>query len=510
MPQVQRIDPIVLPSEKETVAAYCRVSTNSEDQLNSYNTQIAYYTKLISENPDWELADIYADSGITGTSIDKRDEFKSMLADCREGKIKRILVKSVSRFARNTTELLETTRELKDLGVVVVFEEQGFDSSQVLGEMQLTMYAMAAQEESNSISKNMVWSYQKRMSTGRFIGCKSPYGYKLANGSLEIVPSEMAVVKKIFEMHLSGIGIQQIAFELNKSSEMPRYKGYWTYANVRQILTNERYTGNAVLQKYYTVDSLKHIKRENKGACTKYYVKDSHQAIISQADFDQVQLLISARNLNRTRSTHLFTHKIICPDCHHYFRHESCSGKSYWECPHRAKKLAECRPFRITEKDIVYSAINLMVKLFIHHESILSPTIAHLREIEYTQTASDSKLFELDKSLAALNDKSLILQKLSAQGFISEDEYRLRNEKLAAERRKLTAERNKKLHGLQSHSAIEKLEELQAILSAWLGVPTEFDIEQFDEIVEKIIPTADNKLTFRLHCGLELTEDIPT
>lgn len=142
MPQVQRIDPIVLPSEKETVAAYCRVSTNSEDQTNSYNTQIAYYTKRISENPDWELVDIYADRGISGTSMAKRDEFNRMLADCREGKIKRVLVKSVSRFARNTTELLQTTRELKDLGVVVVFEEQGYDTSQVLGEMQLAMYAI--------------------------------------------------------------------------------------------------------------------------------------------------------------------------------------------------------------------------------------------------------------------------------------------------------------------------------------------------------------------------------
>lgn len=142
MPQVQRIDPIVLPGTKERVAAYCRVSTDSADQMNSYHTQITYYTKLIADNPDWELADIYADAGITGTSIEKRDEFKRMIADCREGKIQRVLVKSVSRFARNTTELLETTRELKGLGVVVVFEEQGFDTSQMMGEMLLTMQAM--------------------------------------------------------------------------------------------------------------------------------------------------------------------------------------------------------------------------------------------------------------------------------------------------------------------------------------------------------------------------------
>lgn len=249
MPQVQRIDPIVLPSEKETVAAYCRVSTNSEDQANSYNTQIAYYTKRISENPDWELVDIYADRGISGTSMAKRDEFNRMLADCREGKIKRVLVKSVSRFARNTTELLQTTRELKDLGVVVVFEEQGYDTSQVLGEMQLAMYAMAAQEESYSISKNMIWSYQKRMQNGTFLGTRAPYGYELIDGNLIIIPAEADVVRRIYELYLSGTGLNQIVFLLNREGVPAKGIDYWTYSAVRYVLSNERYIGNALLQK---------------------------------------------------------------------------------------------------------------------------------------------------------------------------------------------------------------------------------------------------------------------
>ena len=154
MAQVQIIQPYQPQSEElEKVAAYCRVSTDSKDQLNSYRTQIGYYTNFIAQHPGWELVDIYADEGITGTSLEKREEFKRMLADCRAGKISRILVKSVSRFARNTLELIETTRELKELGVVVVFEEQGIDTAQMLGEMQLTLLAMAAQEESTSISK---------------------------------------------------------------------------------------------------------------------------------------------------------------------------------------------------------------------------------------------------------------------------------------------------------------------------------------------------------------------
>ena len=170
MAQVQIIQPYQPQSDAlEKVAAYCRVSTDSKDQLNSCRTQIGYYTNFIAQHPGWELADIYADEGISGTSLEKRDEFKRMLQDCRAGKIQRILVKSVSRFARNTLELIETTRELKDLGVVVVFEEQGIDTAQMLGEMQLTLLAMAAQEESTSISKNMRWSIQKRMDAGTYL-----------------------------------------------------------------------------------------------------------------------------------------------------------------------------------------------------------------------------------------------------------------------------------------------------------------------------------------------------
>ena len=203
------------------------MSTDSADQFNSYHSQIAYYTQLINENPDWELYDIYADAGITGTSIDKRDEFKRMIVDCREGRIKRVLVKSVSRFARNTTELLETTRELKDLGVVVVFEEQGFDTSQVLGEMQLTMYAMAAQEESFSISNNMRWSYQKRMQNGSFMGTREV----LARENIDL--HKLMCVTDYSDV-LCGEDIRKLADHLD---DFIVIKGAETYADVGEYIT---------------------------------------------------------------------------------------------------------------------------------------------------------------------------------------------------------------------------------------------------------------------------------
>lgn len=179
-------------------------------------------------------------------------------------------------------------------------------------------------------------------------------------------------------------------------------------------------------------------------------------------------------------------------------------------CPSVGAGSSDCKKVFIKEESIKIASLNTMAKLFISQNEIILSVIDKLCEIEYTQSDSNAKLFELDRAIAALNDKSLTLQKLNTKGFISPEDYRLQSEALAAQHKRLTAERNKKLNGLQSHSAVEKLEELQAILSSWPGVPTEFDIDQFDEIVEKIIPTADNKLTFRLHCGLELTEEIPS
>ena len=504
MAQVQRIDPVILPG-KETVAAYCRVSTDSKDQINSYQAQIAYYTQLIAENPEWELVDIYADAGITGTSIEKRDEFKRLLADCRAGIIKRVLVKSVSRFARNTLELLETTRELRELGVVVVFEEQGIDTSQMLGEMQLTMFALAAQEESTSISQNMRRSYQMRMETGQFVGCKAPFGFDLKDGKL-IPNSDAKTVNRIFDLYSSGIGMQQIATLLNSQDSSKK----WGRSSVSCILQNERYVGNALLQKRFTTSSIPFRQVVNHGDMPQYYVEHSHQSIVPSSRYDHCLLLRKERNQTvRHNGPHLFTHRIGCPDCGRFFRHVNSSGKSYWICPNRANGLAKCFPFNVPEQVIKDISLNLFAKLYTSNDCFFSFTLSLLREIEYTQTGSDSKLYELDKAIADLNDKALVLQRLQNKGFITAEEFRTRNDALAAQRVKLTAERKRKLSGSKAHEMIEKIEELQATLASWPGVPTEFDINVFDEIVEKIIPAEDGALRFRLRCGLEIKETMP-
>lgn len=196
---------------KLRVAAYARVSSSSEDQLNSFAAQNRYYTDLIAGKENWQQVDIYADEGITGTSAEKRDDFQRMLADCRRGLIDRVLVKSISRFARNTKECLEIIRELKLLGISVYFEKENIDTGKMTGEMMTAMFAAFAQAESESISGNMRWSYQKRMQDGTFITCKYPFGYRLVAGQLVIYEPEAKVVRLIFYMFLAGHSSENIA-----------------------------------------------------------------------------------------------------------------------------------------------------------------------------------------------------------------------------------------------------------------------------------------------------------
>ena len=509
MAQVQIIQPYQPQSDVlEKVAAYCRVSTDSKDQLNSYRTQIGYYTNFIAQHPGWELADIYADEGITGTSLEKRDEFKRMLADCRVGKITRILVKSVSRFARNTLELIETTRGLKDLGVVVVFEEQGIDTAQMLGEMQLTLLAMAAQEESTSISKNMRWSYQKRMERGEYITTKAPYGYTMIDGKLSPLPSESAVVQTIFQLFLEGKGQQQIATLLNERGILPRESKKWGRTSIEHILSNERYIGDALVQKRITTETLPHKQIINRGQLPQYYITDSHPPIISREIFEQAQKIKTSKISTTKQSSHLFTHRIQCPSCGRFYRHINCSGTSKWGCPYRINGITDCPSYWISEKAIKAAFLTMVGKLYIHRDTLLSPTLSLLEEIAARQEQGNARLFELNSALADLNEKAHTLQRLHNKGFIEDGDFREQSDALASQRKKLTDQRTQAIHGSKALETLDRLRELQDQLAALPEIPWEFDIALFDQIVEKIVPISNTELLFKLKCGLELKEEL--
>lgn len=281
---------------KIRLAAYCRVSSDSADQLHSFAAQIRYYSEYTAKHPEYELVDIYADEGLTGTEMKKRDELNRLIRDCKKGLIDRIIVKSVSRFARNTEELLVTLRMLTDLGVSVYFEEQGIDSSKLNMEMIVTFPGMAAQQESVNISGNMRWSYQKRMQSGEF-NCTCPaYGFDLINGQMVINETEAIVIRRIFNLYLQGFGMQAIANMLNEDG-IPRRYGHthWYSGTIKYVLTNERYMGDAVLQKKFTTETLPFRKVRNKGQLPKYYVENSNPPIVSRETYEAVQELMRSR-----------------------------------------------------------------------------------------------------------------------------------------------------------------------------------------------------------------------
>ena len=257
MSNVKVIAPQTFQPEHLRVAAYCRVSSDSRDQLHSYAAQIRSYTEEIARHDGWELVDVYADEGLTGTRMDKRDDFNRMLKDCRKGKIDRILVKSVSRFARNTKECLSTLRELSAMGVSVQFEKEDIDTKTLTTELMVSVSGSLAQQESISISANQKMSYQRRMERGEFITCTAPYGYRIVNKKdLEIVPEEAAVVRWVFSAYLKGHSSNWIAEQLT-ARDIPSQSGteQWLGTSIRYLLTNEKYIGDARCQKSTTTPS---------------------------------------------------------------------------------------------------------------------------------------------------------------------------------------------------------------------------------------------------------------
>ena len=287
---------------RQRVAAYCRVSTDSEEQLTSYTAQKAYYTQKIDENPDWEMAGIFADKGITGTSMKKRVEFKKMIAACKRGKIDLILTKSLSRFARNTVDSLEVVRMLRANGIGVIFEKENINTLTESSEFLLTLFSGFAQAESESISKNVIWGIQKSREAGNVpFQYQKLLGYRRGpDGQPEIVRSEAEVVKRIYRRYLDGCSLAQIKREL-EADGVPTASGIqgWTYQVVRNILTNERYIGDALLQKTYTTDCISKTVKKNQGDRPMVYVERNHPAIVSKAMFYQVREEMARRASKR-------------------------------------------------------------------------------------------------------------------------------------------------------------------------------------------------------------------
>ena len=496
---------------KLRVAAYARVSSASDDQLNSFAAQNQYYTSLISSKENWSMVDIYADEGITGTSAEKREDFQRLLADCRRGLIDRVLVKSISRFSRNTKECLEAIRELKSLGVGVCFEKENIDTATMSGEMMTALFASFAQAESESISGNMRWSYQRRMQSGKFITCKAPFGYRLRNGTLEIEESEAEIIRMIFARYLSGQSTADIAAEITKLG-VPTRDGtpYWQYTTICYILQNERYAGNSLLQKYYTTDTLPIKKKRNLGNKDQYYISESHPPIIDQNTFDKAQILFRTKGdriSNRSRDKHIFTRKIVCGNCGTFFGRKICRAILYWICRKHNQSNHECSMVQIQEAKIVGAFLRLYYHLKHHGEPILTAMITSLQTVRNRRMLWSLDVIELNKQISELTSQNQMLATLKQQGLIDPDIFISQNNELTEQLRTVKLKKERLLVA-DSDSTIAQTRELMEILDAGPDFLDCFDAELFGELVDKIIVDSNEQIRFRLKNGLELVETI--
>ena len=337
------------------VAAYCRVSTKQEEQLNSYETQVRYYTDRINREPGWKLAGIYADKGITGTSMKKRDEFNKLIRQCKRGKVDMIIVKSISRFARNTLDCLKITRMLRELKVDVYFEEQNLHSIDPSSEFYISIYGSVAQSESENISHNVAWGKARSAKDGNvFFAYKSFLGYRRgADGKPEIDPAQADTVRRIYDRFLAGDSLQQIANGLTADSiPTPMGRTVWQASVVQSILSNEKYKGDALLGKTYVEDCISKKVRVNAGERPQYYVENNHPAIIDAATFSRVQEELarraSKRKVKQTGTTteqgkycgkYALTELLICGECGTPYRRctWTVGGKKriVWRCINR-------------------------------------------------------------------------------------------------------------------------------------------------------------------------------
>lgn len=365
MAKIRKIEPTVpILKQRKKVAAYCRVSMESERMMHSVSAQISYYSSLIQNNPEWEYAGVYADSFISGTSTVKRTEFNRMIKDCEDRKIDIILCKSISRFARNTVDLLQTVRHLKELGIEVRFEKENINSMSGDGELMLSILASFAQEESRSISENVKWATRKRFEKGIPNGRFNIYGYRWQGDTLVIEPEEAKIVKLIYDDFLNGLSAESTEKRLEELGVKSYKGGHFGNTAIRQILSNITYTGNLLFQKEYVADPIAGKSKINRGELPQYYVENTHEAIIPLEVYQAVQEERKRRRelgvfANWSIHTTCFTQKIKCSICGKYYRRSGKRNKNtdevyyIWICKTKSEKGAKfCSAKSIPEKTL--------------------------------------------------------------------------------------------------------------------------------------------------------------
>ena len=513
------------------VAAYCRVSTDDEELLTSYEAQKNYYTDKIMTNREWTIAGIFADEGITGTSARKRPEFLRMIRQCKQGKIDIVLTKSISRFARNTVDCLNYVRALKELGIAVIFEKENMNTLEVDSEILITMLGAFAQSESESISANVRWGIRQAMKEGKAtIQYKYLYGYRKGeDGRPEIIPEQAEVVRKIYNLFLSGTPVRGIQEYLNTSA-VPNINGEpkWARSAIDSILTNEKYCGDVLLQKTYIDDCINKKVKKNTGQLPMYLVQNHHEGIISRETFDAAQAELARRSAgkspskknaptgrSRYSSKYALSDRLYCGECGTRYqrctwRNRDGSKRIVWRCVSRVDYGNKyCHNSPTLDEEPLHRAILAAINSTVKGKDSIIYNLKSAMEKELAPVAGQQlSLSEIDSQLEQLNtefSKALAEASESGDQAVHSDRFREIMQKQTA----LKAQRNK-IQGMlvESGKAATHIEQCRQAAESIPATITEWDEALIRQVVESVTVEMDSKLAVQTKSGTEIFIDI--
>ena len=513
------------------VAAYCRVSTLQEQQESSYEAQVNYYTEKIKANPNWKLAGIYADDGKSATSIRKRSDFKSMIEDCMAGKIDLVLTKSISRFARNTVDALTNIRKLKEKNIAVFFEKESINTLDGSGELLLTILSSQAQEESRNISENCHWGIVRRFEDGKVIVNHSKFlGYtKDGDGNLVIVPEEAELVRRIFRLFLEGNSSYRIKRILEEDGiKTVTGKTVWHASVIDKMLSNEKYMGDALLQKTYTVDFLTKKKIKNRGIVPQYYIEDDHEPIIPKELFHRVQEEKARRasiyrpasrkkdapQKSKYSSKYVLSDIMICAECGQPYRRQVWSKygqkQAVWRCDNRLKHGSKrCKHSPTLKEKTLHEAIMTAIGSVVEDQGefvqafrenvirIIGSHSAVRNPAEY-----DEQIEELQKQMLDLIEESAGKQTTDAD---FDKKYRI----IADQMKELKKQKTKDIKERQLADAYEqRVQDMEKYVKKTSYLKQEFDDELVRNLVKMIRVINDNKIELQFRSGILITQGL--
>lgn len=490
--------------ERLRVCAYCRVSTDNEEQLNSYQSQLKYYDEKINSKSEWQFAGIYADEAITGTLDFKRTEFMRMIADSMSGKIDMILTKSISRFARNTLDTLKYVRMLREKNIAILFEEENLNTTTGAGELMLTILSAMAQQESENISSHVLLGLKMKKDRGELIGYNGCYGYNYNTETKEITinEEEANIVRYMFERYVEGIGSSTIAKELTaKGIKTPKGGTKWCESTIRGILKNEKYSGDVLMGKTFTIDPISHKRLSNLGEVDKHYYKEHHEPIISKELFDRVQEIRTKRAGNRETGRrndnyskkYPFSSKLYCAFCgslltrRNWNANRSCE-KAVWQCIKRAKQgKEECPHCKAIAEEIIEDCFVQGYRILCNDNRKIIEIFLDKIENILKENTTETMVSKLEKDKEKINKKLNNLLELNLEGRINKEQYTIKFDELDTQLIKLDSKIQSLLKETNRTESIKnRLNKFKSLFKN-IDIMPKFDKDVFECLIDKVI-----------------------